>query len=324
MTGEALASAHKRLLSEYQGSVSTLDTIEDQINSQIQQLEQLKQNLERQMQMAKTMRPDLERRYMNACDSIGKKREKLQKFHVYNAKSASIFSEYEASQQEFSRGLARVQNSKAWNASTGTFNLGQLDMSWAVSINERWERHKKMKEEVRKIEVKKALGKLDGYTIIRTGLGEWYLMKNGKYIFADKYPELYAELEKCKNYLAKDQYSDEKLTINRDEITFIPGIGGATGLLGKGFDILREGTGAIKIGKNIVDAINNAPTLNASDETASFDKAKEDGKPTKKHKVIETKPDESGNLDGRAVEDIDYNHPDDGTHEFPHRHKWDW
>ncbi|MEI5993339.1 hypothetical protein [Candidatus Enterococcus mansonii] len=28
--------------------------------------------------------------------------------------------------------------------------------------------------------------------------------------------------------------------------------------------------------------------------------------------------------DGLPIEDIDYNHPDDGTHEFPHRHKWDW
>lgn len=26
----------------------------------------------------------------------------------------------------------------------------------------------------------------------------------------------------------------------------------------------------------------------------------------------------------RATEDIDYNYSDDGTHEFPHRHKWDW
>lgn len=28
--------------------------------------------------------------------------------------------------------------------------------------------------------------------------------------------------------------------------------------------------------------------------------------------------------DGKALEDIDYNHSDDGTHTFPHRHKWDW
>lgn len=27
---------------------------------------------------------------------------------------------------------------------------------------------------------------------------------------------------------------------------------------------------------------------------------------------------------GRAKEDIDFNHSDGGTHEFPHRHEWDW
>ena len=28
--------------------------------------------------------------------------------------------------------------------------------------------------------------------------------------------------------------------------------------------------------------------------------------------------------DGRALRDTDYNHSDDGTHEFPHIHDWDW
>lgn len=28
--------------------------------------------------------------------------------------------------------------------------------------------------------------------------------------------------------------------------------------------------------------------------------------------------------DGRATKDTDYNHSDDGTHEFPHDHEWDW
>lgn len=27
---------------------------------------------------------------------------------------------------------------------------------------------------------------------------------------------------------------------------------------------------------------------------------------------------------GNAKLDIDYNHTDDGTHEFPHTHTWDW
>lgn len=28
--------------------------------------------------------------------------------------------------------------------------------------------------------------------------------------------------------------------------------------------------------------------------------------------------------DGKAQMDIDFNHTDDGTHTFPHRHIWDW
>ncbi|MTD40474.1 hypothetical protein GIX45_17980, partial [Erwinia sp. CPCC 100877] len=120
MTGEALESAHKRFLSEYQGMVSGIDTDEDRILEEINRLEQLKQELNHQMSMAKTPRPDLERRYMNACDVIAKRREKLEKFHAYNARSTSIFSEYEACQQELNRGLAQVKACKAWNSATGT------------------------------------------------------------------------------------------------------------------------------------------------------------------------------------------------------------
>src|SRR5699024_10261222 len=28
--------------------------------------------------------------------------------------------------------------------------------------------------------------------------------------------------------------------------------------------------------------------------------------------------------EGRVIQDIDFNHTDDGTHVFPHRHEWDW
>ncbi|PZL71998.1 hypothetical protein CI088_11410 [Enterococcus plantarum] len=138
MTGEAMASAHKRLINEYQSSVSSIDTDEDQIMSQINRFEQLKQQLEHQMTVSKEVQPSLERRYINACESIAKKREQLEKFHAFNARSASFFSEYEACQQELSRGIAQVSGCKAWNGASGTFDLGKLDMTWTTSINERW------------------------------------------------------------------------------------------------------------------------------------------------------------------------------------------
>ncbi len=78
-----------------------------------------------------------------------------------------------------------------------------------------------------------------------------------------------------------------------------------------------------------------------------YDNLREKGEPYPKHKVnnkdrslpVKDEPNSSTDLlnpdgtikqrryydsDGKAKEDIDYNHTDDGTHTFPHRHKWDW
>ncbi|WP_086444062.1 T7SS effector LXG polymorphic toxin [Candidatus Enterococcus lemimoniae] len=138
MTGEALESANKRLLSDYQSMVCGIDTIEDEILEQIARFEEVKRDVEQQMSTAKTMRPDLERRYINACETIEKRQEKLRKFHEYNAHSATIFSDYESCEAEFSAGLNQVANCKAWNPATGTFDMTRLNMSWAKPINERW------------------------------------------------------------------------------------------------------------------------------------------------------------------------------------------
>lgn len=352
MTGEALESAHKKFLSEYQGTVSGIDTDEDLILEEINQFEQLKQRLDHQMSTAKTARPDLERRYINACESIDKRREKLEKFHAYDGQSAGFFSDYEASQQEFNTGLAQVANSKAWNPATGTFDMKRLDMTWAKPIHTRWKQREKMKQQVKDAQVKQAIGKLDGYEIVKNELGHWYLMKNGKIISPDKYPELYAQLEKCKDYLNKDQYKVEELKVMRNEMPLAPGFGGILGNLGKVgkiADAIKKGTGVIKVGQSILDQINNAPTINAVDETVELDKSREEGIPAKKHKEVkhedasklkgDGEPNSSADLlnpdgsvkqrryygpDGRAIEDIDFNHTDDGTHEFPHRHQWDW
>lgn len=77
------------------------------------------------------------------------------------------------------------------------------------------------------------------------------------------------------------------------------------------------------------------------------EKARQEGKPCEKHNVVEGEsslpaigeknssadllnPDGSVKqrryygLDGKAQEDIDYHHTNDGTHQFPHTHQWDW
>jgi len=138
MSGEALVSAHRKLLSEYQSTVGSIDTDEDQLLEHKAYLEEVQRDLERQINNAKTMRPDLERRYINAGESIAKVQERIDKLKSYDIASDSFFEEYHTCQSQYNSGLAQVQNSKAWNSASGTFDLGLLDMSWAIGINEQW------------------------------------------------------------------------------------------------------------------------------------------------------------------------------------------
>ena len=82
-------------------------------------------------------------------------------------------------------------------------------------------------------------------------------------------------------------------------------------------------------------------------EEEAAEQARKEGNPRSNHKIVEGKnslpakgdPNSSADLlnpdgsikqrryygpDGKAQQDIDYNHSDDGTHEFPHIHEWDW
>ena len=82
-------------------------------------------------------------------------------------------------------------------------------------------------------------------------------------------------------------------------------------------------------------------------EEEAAEQARKEGNPRSNHKIVEGKnslpakgdPNSSTDLlnpdgsikqrryygpDGKAQQDIDYNHSDDGTHEFPHIHEWDW
>lgn len=189
MTGEALAIAHKKFLSEYQATVGGLDTDEDKIQAEIDGYQDLIHSLDDLIRMAKTPRPDLERRSMNAYEAMQKRQEKLEKLRTYSAQSASFFSEYESSQQELNNGLAQVKNCTAWNASSGTFNIKKLDMNWAEPINIRWKNREKMKTKV----TAKAQGNFIEDTVfpvnqdVAMGLGEEWLNQNSPRVATTMY-----------------------------------------------------------------------------------------------------------------------------------------
>lgn len=189
MTGEALANAHKKFLSEYQATVGGLDTDEDKIQAEIDGYQELLRSLDDLIRTAKTPRPDLERRSMNAYEAMQKRQEKLEKLRTYSAQSTSFFSEYESSQQELNNGLAQVKNCTAWNASSGTFNIKKLDMNWAKPIHSRWKSREKMKNKV----TAKAQGNFIEDTVfpinqdVAMGLGEEWLNQNGSKVATNMY-----------------------------------------------------------------------------------------------------------------------------------------
>ncbi|MGX7264556.1 T7SS effector LXG polymorphic toxin [Enterococcus crotali] len=138
MTAEAFTNAHKKFVSEYQATVGGEDIDEDKIQAEIDQYQELLHTIDDLIRDAKRPRPDLERRSMNAYEAMQKRKEKLEKLRTYSAQSTSFFSEYNSSQQELNTAINQVKDCKAWNASTGTFDISKLDMNWAKAISNRW------------------------------------------------------------------------------------------------------------------------------------------------------------------------------------------
>lgn len=189
MTGEALANAHKKFLSDYQATVGVGDIDEDEIQAEIDGYQELFRSLDDLIRTAKTSRPDLEQRSMRAYEAMQKRQEKLEKLRTYSALSASFFSEYESSQQELTNGLAQVKNCTAWNASTGTFDISKLNMNWAKDISTRWKNREVAIATQKEEAFNNNLKKLEGYTIYAwpyedpvTGevTVNWFIDKDGR------------------------------------------------------------------------------------------------------------------------------------------------
>ncbi|MBP2098435.1 hypothetical protein [Enterococcus rivorum] len=188
--------------------------------------------------------------------------------------------------------------------------------------------------------MKKALGNLDGYTIVCTNLGstkEWYLMKNGKILPPKEYPELYRQLDRCKDGLSKDRYRVEEIKVIKNEVPLSLIFGGPLGLLGnvgkigQGIDAIRKGLGIIKVGQSIVNQIQSAPSLNATKELET-NKEGWDGQDTNLNDVdLDNLPEGWSKTENKGhthVRDAEgklriRKDPADGVTNYDHKHYYD-
>jgi hypothetical protein len=146
---EAFIDAHKKLPEEFQAQVDTADVIEDRLKAQIAEGQELVQRITTLIDKQKTEDFGVENRYMNACNTVQHLQEKLANLYAFNAYSAGIFSEYEACLANLEAGLAEVEKGSAWNTTSGTFELKNMNLEWIKPINTAWEeRQRKIDEKV--------------------------------------------------------------------------------------------------------------------------------------------------------------------------------
>lgn len=140
---EALMEAHSKFPEEFQSQVDTCDVIEDQLKAVIAQGELTLQSMAQRMDKEKEPNQGLEQRYMHVQAAIRESEDKLQKLHDFHASSPDLFADFEAQLANFDAGLAEVEKGAAWNASSGTFDLGRVNMSWTKPIGRAWDKRQK-------------------------------------------------------------------------------------------------------------------------------------------------------------------------------------
>ena len=140
---ESLIEAHSKFPEEFQSQVDTCDVIEDQLQAVISQGQSTLQSMAQRMDKEKKPNQGLEQRYMHVQAAIRKNEEKLQKLYDFNASSPDLFSDFEAQLANFDAGLAEVEKGVAWNASSGTFDISRMNMSWTKPIGRAWDKRQR-------------------------------------------------------------------------------------------------------------------------------------------------------------------------------------
>lgn len=150
---EALIEAHSKFPEEFQSQVDTCDVIEEQLKAVIAQGNLTLQSMAQRMDKEKEPNQGLEQRYMHVQAAIRESEEKLQKLYAFHASSPGLFADFEAQLANFDAGLAEVEKGAVWNAASGTFDLGRMNMSWAKPISRAWDkRQKKIEAKVKAFE----------------------------------------------------------------------------------------------------------------------------------------------------------------------------
>ncbi|WP_317913556.1 T7SS effector LXG polymorphic toxin [Carnobacterium maltaromaticum] len=275
---------------------------------------------------------------------------KLDALREYDYFSIQIFDELESQLATLEAGVTILSEGKAWNQSTGTFSTMGLNLDWAGDINNSWKDHQKKKDKDHEAKLLNELKNAKIYYANNNGKKVWYIMKDGKLVDAGRYSQL---LDTKGESLVGKGYNIKEMKISKD-IVLVPNrgvVGTTSSIFGGGFALRNaQDIGSTVIGASLLTEQLLSIQVSKTKEQENFEKTIKEGKPCEKHtekkyskesNALDPKGEPNSSADllnpdgsvkqrryydekGRVLEDIDYNHTDNGTHVFPHRHKWDW
>lgn len=149
MVCEALIEAHQRFPDDFESMVDSCDVKESELKEKIAQGKQVLEAQYLAIDSLEKSDPAMERSIMRTQAVIAKLEEKLENLYKFNAVSAGIFSNVESLLNQLNQGISEVGKGSAWNASTGTFELNRMSLSWIQPLNEKWKEHQNALEKKR-------------------------------------------------------------------------------------------------------------------------------------------------------------------------------
>ncbi|MBP1047843.1 hypothetical protein I6N96_16250 [Enterococcus sp. BWM-S5] len=208
MVCEALTEAHQKFPDDFEQTVDSCDIKESELKEKIAQGKQVLQAQYKAIDSLEESDPALEQSIMRTQATIAKLEEKLSQLYLFNGSSPGIFSDVESLLNQLNQGISEVGKGSAWNASSGTFELNRMSLSWIQPLNEKWKERgqSKMDSELNK-ELKK-------YTLIEcydafNNRVTWSIEHNGKRL---DNPALQAYLKEIGAYLDGSNYDILQLT----------------------------------------------------------------------------------------------------------------
>lgn len=181
MLAQKTAQAHKKFPAQYRAQVCGNSLRSEELKKKITELKSsIKQTNEYVIGIKEpSLRLAAEKSYASNLSNkerlIKELEEKLDKLLKFNTVSSSIFAGLSELQTNVRQGLNLVNNNKIWNAKTGTFHVGKLDMTWSHKINKQWKQYEKdqaAKEAIEKVEkdYKKGLISKETMESLKTGI----------------------------------------------------------------------------------------------------------------------------------------------------------